>query len=308
MTIERHPITDRASWLALRHQDVTASVCGALLGVHEYQTPYELWALKSGLVEESVEETGAMRRGKLLEPVALQVIREERPTWGVSPNKFYLRDPEKRIGGTPDLFASCPERGLGNIQVKTVEPMIFRQKWRDPETGGVELPLWIAVQAMVEARLAGAAWACVAAMVVGHGIQLELIEVPIHEGVLARLDEAVVEFWRSVEEKRPPSPDFARDGGTIERLLGHETGEEIDLSSDNLLPAILDEKERLAAERGAAEKRLKEIKAEILFKLGDASAARCADGRVITAKTVHRKAYEAKAASYRDVRVKGAAA
>lgn len=306
--VEKIAIQDRASWLELRKKDVTASVAGVLLGVHDYQSAYGLWALKSGRIEEDPEETSAMRRGRLLEDDALQVLAEDRPTWKVLPaNDFYYRDPIARLGATPDAFAVDPEReGQGIIQVKTVEPSIFRKKWRDPETGAVELPLWIAVQSIVEAHLSGSSWAAVAAMTVGFGLDVHVIEVPIHAGVIERVKRAVADFWQMIDEGREPDPDYGRDASLIERLIlrGGDSGEILDLSGDNMLPELLDERASLAGNKTAIEKRQKEIKAELLAKLGAAAAATIADGRVITSKTVHRKPYQVAASSYRDVRVR----
>lgn len=307
MNVERHPVTDRASWLAMRQQDVTASAVGALLGVHEYVTPYALWAEKTGRLASDEGETGPMRRGRLLERVAIDMLREDRPAWQIKPGAHYYRDPAARLGATPDVLVVDPERGPGIVQVKSVEPGVFRRKWRD-EAGELELPLWIAVQVITEAHLTEAKWAAVAALVVDFDVELHLIDAPIHAGVIERVREAVDGFWRLIESGATPDPDYGRDGSLIEQLFREGDGEEIDLSTDNMLPGLLDERKRLSDEKSAAEKRLKEIKAEILFKLGLATAGRVSDGRLITAKTVNRKAYTAAATSFRDVRVRGEAA
>jgi YqaJ-like viral recombinase domain len=307
MTVERIPITDRQQWLALRQHDVTASVAGCLLGVHEYVTPFGLWALKSGRVQEDPEESIAMRRGRLLEPVAAVLISEEHPAWKVTPPGVYLRDPEARLGATPDLFIEDQDAGFGVIQVKSVEPSIFRRSWRDEKTGEVNPPLWIAVQAIVEASLAGASWAAVAAMRVGFGLDLELVPVPIHAGVITRVRAAVAEFWRMVESGQRPDADWKRDLEMIESLY-EPTGEILDLSDRNDLPVLADEKQRLTQERSTIESRLKEIKGELLTTLDGASAAKIADGRVISAKRVNRKAYEVAASTYVDLRIQRAEA
>jgi predicted phage-related endonuclease len=304
-----HPKT-REEWLALRSQNVGASEAGALLGIHDYQTAYSLWAIKSGALTPEQVDTPSLRRGRLLEPIALQVIREEHPDWQVKanpmPGGFYYCDPELRLGCTPDALAVRPDRpGTGILQVKSVERSVFRSKWH-AEDGEIELPLWIAVQTIVEAHLTGAKWATVAALVVGHGIDVVMIDVPLHEGVLARIREKVKEFWRLVETKQAPEPDYGRDAGIIEQLYRDATGEEIDLSTDNRILALLDEREEAAAQKKVAEDRLHQIKAEILNKLGAACVGRCADGRVITAKTVVRREYIVKATSFRDLRVKAA--
>jgi hypothetical protein len=303
--VERIPVTSRDQWLALRRQDVTASVVGCLLGVHEYQTPYGLWALKTGAVVEDPEETGPMRRGRLLEPVAVAMLREERPAWQVKPAGVYMRDPVARLGATPDVLASDPERpGIGIVQIKTVEPGVFRRKWRDDE-GEVTPPLWIAVQAIVEAHLAGAQWAAVAAMTVGFGVDLHVVPVPIHAGVVERTYAAVADFWRMVAEDRAPDPDYGRDLRLVETLFAGRD-EITDLSADNALPALADEREAISSAKSTIEERLKEIKAEFLVKLAGAEAGRIADGRLITARRVERKGYEVKPSSYVSVTVKKA--
>src|SRR4030095_11106389 len=100
--IERHPITSREEWLRHRQQDVTASVVGALFGVHPYQTPAGLWAEKTG-VELPRRDTAEVRRGGLLEGAIAEAGREERPRWTIHPPREYLRNPDIRLGATPDF-------------------------------------------------------------------------------------------------------------------------------------------------------------------------------------------------------------
>lgn len=304
---EMRPITDRNQWLGWRHADVTASEAGALLGEHEYQTAFGLWASKSGHVIDSDCDNGALERGLELEPVAINVMRRRYPSWIIRyPVGEYYRDPKARLGATPDAFANDAERdGFGIVQVKSVEASVFRRKWVDPETGAVEPPLWIACQAILEAHLTGASWACVAVIVCSHTIQLHVIDIPLHAGIIDRLRAEAADFWRQVDAGRPPEPDWKRDGRLLERLYDPD-GEEIDLSGDNRVVELVDRKGVLAEQAKAVEAEQKAIKAELLTKLGGASAARLADGRLITAKRVERAAYQAKASSFLDVRIRPA--
>jgi len=300
--IERIKITDRDQWLAMRGRDVTASVIGCLLGVHEYQTAYGLWALKSGAIAADPEETGPMRRGRLLEPVAIQLLREERPTWKFQEPGVYLRDTEARIGATPDLFAYDPERGPGLVQIKTIEPSVFSRKWRDPETKEISPPLWIAVQGIIEAHLAGVEWVDVAPMRVGFGLDIELVPVPIHKGIIERAYEVVGEFWQMIAEGRKPAPDYGRDGEIIARLFEEDHGTEIDLSRDNRVPELLAERATLKTSIGVNDDRVDEIDNEVKAKLGSHAAGRLANGKYITWKTQHRKAYSVEPKSFRTLR------
>lgn len=307
--IERIPITSRKAWLELRGQDVTASVAGALLGpgVHDYQTAFGLWALKTSRVLEDPEETPAMQRGRLLEPVALQLLRERHPDWEIENPGIYLRDPEARIGATPDAFARHPERGLGIVQIKTVEPSIYRRKWL-PEGNGAEAepPLWIAVQAIIEATLAGAKWAMVTPLVVSYGLDMPEIEIPIHAGVYDRVKAEVAQFWKMVDTDSAPEPDYGRDSGIIGSMYPDANGQEIDLSADNMLPELLEERARLKQDAKEHEARIKAIDAEIAHKMGPHERAYLPGWR-LSRPTVFRKAYSVAASSYRRLTVKPAA-
>lgn len=311
--VGRFAIEDREQWMRLRGRDVTASVAGAVLGIHPYQTPYGLWALKSGKVEADTEETGAMLRGTLLEPAAIEMLKRAQPGWLVDyPLGHYWRHEAVRIGATPDALAYDPERpGFGCVQVKTTEPMVFNRSWRDPDTRDIEVPLWIAVQALIEAKLTGASWAAVAVMRVGHGVEFDVIDIPIHDGVWARLIDEVDQFWKRVASGNAPDMDFARDGALIAGLFANDDGTTVDLSGDNRLVAILDERAGLKATEAAgkdAEKKRRDLDAEILAKLGTATSGRLADGRIVSAKTIRRAGYSVQPSSYRPVKVKGEAA
>lgn len=289
MGIERIAIESREQWLACRSQDITASIAGALLGVHPYTTAYGLYLLKSGRITEDPEETGPMRRGRLLEPVAVQMLREDRPDWTIEeyPVGYYYRDPVARIGATPDVFAINEKGEPGIVQIKSVEPSVFRREWRT-ESGDVEPPLWIVVQAIIESILTGRTWAAVAPMVIGFGVELPIVPIPIHEGVFERIKREVDGFWQRVASKTPYDPDYARDGHLIAKLYPEDNGVEIDLSADNELPEFVDLLESARANKKAAETDEKTAKAAIASKLGDAAIARLADGRRVSHKSQHR--------------------
>lgn len=301
--IERIPITTRTDWLDLRKRDVTASVAGALLGVHDYMTPYGLWSEKTGRSPPDLD-TESKKRGRLLEPVAIELIRDARPMWKVEPPGAYYRDPAARIGATPDLLVTDENGKRGIVQIKTVAPNVFYNKWRtDPYSPEVRPPLWIAVQAIIEAHLTESAWAAVAALVVGNALKLEIVPVPIHAGILDKVRAAVAAFWASVENNTPPPPDYARDGEDIIRsMVGCEDGSLIDLSEDNMLPDLCAEHRKLSDQKNAAEKRIKAINAEIVAKMGTATQCRF-QGGLITAKTITRNGYTVKPSSYRSPRI-----
>jgi predicted phage-related endonuclease len=302
--IERIPAGDRATWLELRGKDVTASAAAALLGVHPFITAYELWALKAGKIAEDPEETAPMRRGRLLEPVAVQMLREERPDWVITHNtgaaQVYLRDPSVRIGATPDVLAVDPDRGPGLVQIKTVEPGVFRAKWFTD--GEVQPPLWIVIQAIIEAKLTGSSWAAVAPLVVGFGVEMPIVEIPIHEGVYDKISAEVVKFWAMIGAGEEPEPDYSRDDALLSRLDRGDNGLEVDLSTDNMLPELLEERAELKARIKADTERTKDIDSEIITKLGPHERAFIPGWRV-SRPTIRRAGYTVQPTTYRQLKI-----
>ncbi|HLP67384.1 MAG TPA: YqaJ viral recombinase family protein [Rhizobium sp.] len=280
---------DRADWLVLRKDFITASVAGALLQCHPYTTSYQIWALKTGRIEESTEENEAMRRGRLLEPVAVAMLREERPTWTIdyrADNAFYF-DRAIRLGATPDAFAYRPDTdGRGIVQFKTSSEEAFRSGWLDPDTGDVEVPLWIAVQAIIEAKMTGADWAVVAVLVVGRGIRMEVIDIPLHAQVWQALLIATAEFWRVTDAGEHPPVDWDRDGSAVLDVNRWAEAKRIDLSDDDTVDLFASDLEDTRTKRRELQKREDVLRAQILYAMGSAEIASTKRFEIVAPTTI----------------------
>ncbi len=287
MTVQIIRPADRTAWLEARKQDVTASVAGALLGVHPYQTPYGLWAEKSGRVASDDSDNPVLRRGRLLEPVVIEMLREDRPDWQIEYHRdnAYYRMVEDRIGATPDAFATRPDiYGRGIVQVKTVAEDKFRREWLDPDTGDIVLPLWIAVQAIVEATATGATWATVAPMIIGRGIDLQPVDVPLNTRVMHRLRREVREFWRMVEAGEEPPIDWNRDGAAVAEVYRDSMPDRKDMTADPALDVFATCFVSAREKHSASGKEIDDLRPRILHALG-ASEAGFTTNWNITART-----------------------
>ena len=301
MTIISVPITSQEQWHALRAQNVGCSEVAALFGIHDHMTGYALAARKLGKLADTVDNA-VLQRGRLLEPVARQLLAEQYQDWQQIAAGSYYHDPDIGFGATPDLFVEN-ERGIGTVQIKTVAPQVFASKWHNADTGEIEPPLWVAMQAMCEQHLTGADFAVVAALVVGYGLSLEVLPVPYLAKVVDEARARVKAFWEMIARGELPEPDYGRDAGTIAKVLRQDDGSELDLTGDNELLQITAELENAKQAKHLAENSIDHCQARILQKIGTAQRA-IYNGGVITAKTVHRKEYFAKASSYRRLNVK----
>jgi predicted phage-related endonuclease len=317
--IERE-IGARQEWLDWRKENVNASEAACLFGdgVHPYLTRYELWQLRSGL-RPYKPDNPTLRRGRLFEPVALELLSEERPSWQVWRPHVYLHDPEARIGASPDAYAERNEpqpvkgkhRTKGNVQLKTVGHFAFKRDWQvedDEEQTIVETPLWIAVQSSIEAYLAQTDWAAVAAMAIGDGgVDFYVNEISIKQPMVDQFKALVADFWTMVEEKVPPPVDYERDLDAVFDLYKDADGDIVDLTGDTAFRQQLAERKMLStiekSGRVAHDQR-REIDAKIIQRLGNAAGARVGS-TLLTAKVVKRSGYSVAPTEYRQIRVKG---
>lgn len=303
------PIHSREEWLARRSKNVNASEAAALFGpgIHPYLTPYKLWALKSGKLGPEVDNP-VLRRGRLFEPVVVEILREDNPTWQINATRVYFWDDQTRIGCTPDVDGTRPEDayGQGIIQIKTIGQFAFRRHWHD-ENGEIAVPTWVAVQASIEAYLTGSTWAGVAAMKLGDGgIEVLYIDIPLKPHLIHRIEDLCAEFWERVAKDWPYDPDFGRDRKLVFDLYTEGKGPVIDLTADVEMGEILQERAQLKQLEKAGESatdQRKILDARIMMKLGNSPAAHCG-GRLVTIKIVKKKAYPVKATQYPQVRVK----
>jgi predicted phage-related endonuclease len=281
--IQRIPITDREQWLALRRQDVTASVVAACFGAHQYTSLRKLYVEKAGDYAEKID-SAILRRGRLLESAVATAVEEDHPQWKLRKATEYYRDPEIRLGATPDFFVDNDPRGLGVIQAKTVAPSAFKKSWTEEGP-----PFWIAVQTICEMMLTGATWGAVAALVVDpFRMECKLYPVPRHAGMEARIRAAVTEFWANVDAGFEPDFDFAKDADLIASLYPETVPlKSIDLSGNNHIRELLDDYARLSAVIKGADAELDVVKADLKSLMGDAEIATL-DGATITFKNQER--------------------
>lgn len=306
--IQKFVPADRAAWLAARQRDVTASVAAAVLNAHPYTTQFKLWAAKMGHEVEPDEATDAMKRGVYLEPVGVAMLRDEYPEWDIEyhADNAYYRDPDLRIGATPDAFAFAPGReGRGNVQIKSASDEAFRMYWLDPDTKEVIPPTWIALQAITEAKLTGCSWACVAVVVITWRgtLKLHVVDVPLHDRLWARLKQGVAEFWALADSGEHPPIDWSKDGAAVLNVYQDVVLDRKDFSDDPELDVLVT---RYVGARGAkaeASKLLDVLKPQIIYALGNSAGGMTASFE-FTANVQHREEHVTKASSGRVLRVK----
>jgi predicted phage-related endonuclease len=285
MIREQREITSIGDWLKWRRQHITASRVGALWDAHPYLTRAGLQAELLGLAGEV--PNSAMRAGNILEGGFPAAVRHDGKPWHLVKATSYHWLPEHRLGCTPDFWAD--DDGL--LQAKTASP----QQW---EAWHGHPPLAYTLQTLCELLVTGREWGVLAVMIRSGGYPVHYYDVPRHAAAEQRILDAVAQWWQAFDKGDLAAPVSPQD---IEALV--DDGTHIDLSGDNELPALLDEREALKATHSDAEKHLKEIDATIKSHLGAARTA-WLPGWNLTYATQHRKESVIPAKDIRVLRVK----
>jgi predicted phage-related endonuclease len=298
LNVEQRVIITREQWLADRQPLLTASVMGAAAGLDPYKSRLHLHLEKAGLVPPQ-EETPLMKRGRILEGAAIEYIYEAFPGWKVMRPKVLLVDREHRIGGTPDLLIEDPdEPGIINCQIKVVGRPTF-------ESWDGEPPAAYQLQVATENMLLDARTGMLAVLVLSaYDAHLETFPIPRHAKAEAKVLEIATEFWDRVDRGVLPPVDYDRDAETVARIYPPDPAktEPLDLTSDNRIYLLLEDRDRLKAVEKDAVAKCEAIDAELIEKLAGSTYA-VANGWKNTRLMAHRKEYTVKAAEYPVLRV-----
>jgi predicted phage-related endonuclease len=279
MAVEIREITSRAEWLSWRRQCISASRVAALFDAHPYMSRADLAA---GLRGVDQGDNLAMRAGRILEPGVAVALAEEHPDWRLIKATTFYVDTTLRFGCTPDYFEGDDRL----VQIKTVSPETW-EEWRGRP------PLAYQLQTLAELMLTERTRGVLAVMVRSRSYPVHCFDVPRHPAAEAKIQAAVAEWWHAWDADEIAAP--AAVDGLAEAL---DDDSHRDLSGDNMLPALLDERETLKAGTASAEKRLKEIDYEIRNRIGSARTA-WLPGWFLKFPTINTKEYTVAAKSYR---------
>lgn len=148
----------KAAWLKDRRSYLGATDAAAVLGVHPYRSPHDVWLEKNGLAE--VEETVAMRHGTWVEAF---IASEYQRTSGVKVRKSKLyRHPKF------PQFACNPDREIivdgrrGLLECKSVGHWASKNFGQD---GSDQIPEHYLIQVMWQLMVTGAEFVHLAALI-----------------------------------------------------------------------------------------------------------------------------------------------
>lgn len=278
---------NRQEWLEARRKGIGSSDAAAVCGLSPWRTPLHVYLDKLGLLPDETSE--AMEWGLRLEPVISAAYAERVNHEG------YLTLAEPPMAAHPNrpwMLASV-DRMAGDriVELKTARTA---EGWGEEGTDEIPEPYLIQVQHQMAVTQLDAADV---AVLIG-GSDFRVYTARRNEALIERLMEIEERFWRRVEERRPPEPDWS-DPDTpklLDLLHRPEPGKVVDLPES--LAYSVNEYLIATEQIRDYEKFRQSEKAHILQAMGSASIGRLSDGREVTRREVMRKGYEVKEATY----------
>lgn len=288
------------------------------MGQKAYETRYELWARKSGLVKRDFAGNNRTRWGTRMEGTIARGFAEDHGFKVRNARRYVLHPEVDRMGASPDYEIVSHPLGPAWAEIKAVDRLVYLS-WpeveeiddRDfvAETGlpylhkRREPPLRLQLQ--VQSQLACAPskkWAVLVILVGGN--ELVPIPYPRVESSIQSIEEEVPAFWAEVDSGIAPPIDWSADHATVVRLHGYSDPDKfVDLSGDAEAFDLAQEHCEASRIRKEADEVQKITKAKLLERVGDASRARLMGGYSISSWNVSESDISYTRKGYRAARV-----
>ena len=241
-----------SDWHEARADGIGGSEVGTILGLNPWESPYYLWATKTGQLPPKVLDSFAVKLGHALEPVILDVLLpQEHPDWEIYRTGTYQHPTIPFLHANPDALAKV------NGEWVVVEVKTSRNYWdKTPPAYEAQVRHYMNILGIKRGVIIG----LVAMDWVETWIEHDKFEAQV-------IEQKATEFWKLVQEGT--APDF--DGSESTFIAVREMhplidGTEVEIDGLHLLPLA-------QAEFEEAEAKLRKIKSEVLDKMGNAQHA-----------------------------------
>lgn len=268
--VKTHDLS-RDDWLNVRKQGIGSSDAAAAVGLNPYQSPLELWMVKTGRdgnlpKDDPNDEDSPLYWGSLLEPIVAahytrrtghRVRRINAVLQHPDPDKVWmLANIDREVLGAEDVqILECKTAGEFGARL-----------WKE----GV--PDYVSLQVQHQLAVTGKRAADVCVLVCGQQIRIHRVE--RDDVLITRLIELERQFWRYVESDTAPPADGSESAERALRCLyPSDAGTTLDLSEDRELSKTFADLVALRQDIAQREKTEAQLKQKIQQSMGDASQA-----------------------------------
>ncbi|MBP1486956.1 YqaJ viral recombinase family protein [Acinetobacter nosocomialis] len=205
----------QAEWLEVRRKGIGSSDCAAACGLNPYMSMLELWMIKTGRIQQNIEEESEghapLYWGKRLEPLVAEYYSMHTNHKVRRVNAVLQhRDPDKHF-----MLANLDYSVVGSDEVQILECKTAGEYgaklWRD----GV--PLYVLCQVQHQLAVTGKKAAHICVLLCGH--ETRIFKVTRSESVIQHIVNAERYFWECVEKDTPPEADASESAAKALQLL-----------------------------------------------------------------------------------------
>lgn len=202
-------------WLDIRKQGIGSSDAATACGLNPYMSMLELWMIKTGRMQQSIEDESSgyapLYWGKQLEPLIAEYYSLHTHSKVRRVNAVLQHpDPDKHF-----MLANLDYAVVGSDEVQILECKSVGEhgarRWRDG------IPLYVLCQVQHQLAVTGKQAAHVCALICGH--QTRIFKVTRSETVIEHIINAERHFWQCVEQDQPPGVDASESAAkTLQQL------------------------------------------------------------------------------------------
>ena len=268
----------RDDWLTVRKQGIGSSDAGTAVGLNPYQSPLELWMIKTGRDAELPkidpnDESSPTYWGTLLEPIVAahytkrtgnRVRKINAVLQHPDPDKSWmLANIDREVTGASDVqILECKTAGEFGARL-----------WRD----GV--PEYVECQVQHQLAVTGKAAADVCVLVCGQEVRIYRIK--RDDELIAKLITLERQFWHYVETDTPPPADGSASSDLALRCLyPRDYGDALDLIQDRSMSSAFADLVVVREQMAELELLDAQLSQKIQERMGEASTAFFETGRI----------------------------
>jgi len=260
-------ITDH---MEARKGSIGSSEISTILGLNKYQTPRDLWLLKTGRTQP-FEGNEFTRAGHLLEPIIAQMFEEE-TGYQIEPGSeqmsVHLHAIKPHFSASPDRFYLVDGK-LCILECKSTQMEV------DPD----ELPLTWFSQLQWQLGICGVKKGAVAWLT--RGVFFGYLEIDFNEEYFMYMAEQADNFWLEYVQK-DIEPPLVNVSDVLSKHPSHKDGKSM-LATQEVMD-VVEELQDIAKEEKALKARKEELKAQIQMTMRDCEAVLYDGKPVITWK------------------------
>jgi len=283
MTTETIITQSEQHWLELRTKDLTSTDVAALFGLSPYKTAFELFHEKRDGQVVKLKPNERMKWGNRFESAIAHGVAEDND-WIVQPLKAYMRDPDLRLGSSFDFQITSLEHGPCILEIKNVDSLQYKRKWKDDGAGSIEAPEHIELQVQHQMLVSGFGACALVAMVGGNSPKVTFRKYDPEIGKAIKRKAAA--FWASIAANEPPSADYIRDADLIAQIYSQSNeGEIFDANNDENVASLVAKYQHATNERDCYDVLATSYKAQILERITTAEKIVGPFGSITTSRT-----------------------